>query len=53
MTVNQKQKIIEITRRWASGGGGHSLEQAIEDMGFLTGVIYDLQEQINAKSLRP
>jgi len=52
LTDNQQKRIVEITKRWAEGGAGRSLPQAIEDMGFLTGVIYDLEEQLRAKNLR-
>ena len=49
MTPNQKKTVREITERWHNGGAGRTTEQATFDIGFLTGVIFDLAQQLQAR----
>lgn len=47
MTVDQHKVFLEITKRWKSGEA-IPREQATWDIGFLSGIIMDLQSQLPA-----
>ncbi len=48
MTAEQKKNIETITRRWhnAEQVDNRKISQAIFDIGYLTGVIFYLEEQL-------
>lgn len=56
MTEDQKKRFREISQRWhnAERTDNRQTAQAIYDIGFLSGVIFELEEQIgNLKNPRP